>query len=31
MHGHRWAAPCPHHDRGDEEDVSASSIYKEIA
>jgi NTE family protein len=31
MHGHRWAAPCPHHDRGVEEDVSASSIYKEIA
>jgi NTE family protein len=31
MHGHRWAAPCPHHDRGVEEVVSASSIYKETA
>jgi NTE family protein len=29
-HGHRWAAPCPHHDRGAEPGV-ASSMYKEIA
>jgi NTE family protein len=30
MHGHRWAAPCPH-DHDVARDFSAPSIYKEIA